>query len=466
MAIERFTQQEFEQALRSIHAGMEHLGLDAGEQSYALPVTESARILVRSSIDQTGVAADTGEDSIRLYIQILQPVAGSQVKVWRAAGRKVDAYTTRVAGWEKRMGDKVAQLFERAKQVRQPVGLCPQCNQPMWVGFVAKEGDNKGRPFASCNKGHNEFQWLDAEPVKGQVIQLEVPQAEVVERVAEQPKVAMPADPAEALDLHAMKAALKGQSPVAPKNGRSPNPSQQAVIETDPNTDIRLMAPPGSGKTFVIEHRYQHLLDMGVDPANILVVTFSKKMADEMGERIARTCPRANRDQISTIHAFCYRLLTRWDTDSRFYGWSVPKDWEVKKAIDELVEKYWDVDPEVEDQPGYAEVLVWIGNAKYLGLTVEASHQFYIEQLGDRFGGWLYKIRRDFDAFMSNRKYMLFSDMLYHTEQCLKTDAQFRNKWQRQFSQVIVDESQDTNYQAMRILITLSLEPGENKVYA
>lgn len=476
MAIDRFTKQEFEQALAHIHTGYEALGLSQGEQTYALPVTESARILVRSSIGQSGVAADTGDDSIRLFIEILQPVNGSQVKSWKAAGRKVDAYTTRVPGWPERMAGKITQLFERAKLVRQPVELCPECSKPMWTSFTSKAGKNFGRPFSSC-RDCDHFEWLDTPPAKGDIVKLEVPQEELRKEepkpVESKPEPRQPVeryvDPAEALEqaeLAQFKAALKGQNKPERKSGREPNPSQKAVIEAGVTEDIRLMAPPGSGKTFVIEHRYQYLLDQGVDPANILVVTFSKKMADEMADRITATCPRANRDQISTIHAFCYRLITRWDTNSRFYGHSVPKNWEVKKVLDELIDKVWDVDRDVEDLPGYQEVLVWIGLAKYNGLTVEQSRRFYLEQLGNRFGEFVYQIRRQFDAWLLNAKYLLFDDMLFWTEQMLKTDAQFRTKWQNQFGQVIVDESQDTNYQAMRILVTLSLEPGQNPIYA
>jgi DNA helicase-2/ATP-dependent DNA helicase PcrA len=225
------------------------------------------------------------------------------------------------------------------------------------------------------------------------------------------------------------------------------------------------MAPPGSGKTFVIEHRYQYLIQNGVSPSEILVVTFSKKMADEMLERISRTSRKVEPDQISTIHAFCYRLLTRWDKTSQFFGWAVPKDWQVKKVVDELIDKIWKYEDD-EDRPGSGEILTWIGNSKYHGLTVEESRQYFVENLGAQFGDWLYYIRKGFDQAMANQKFMLFADMLYHTEQRLKNDVKFRELWQSRFSQVIIDEGQDTNYQAMRILITLSLEPGNNPIYS
>jgi len=57
-------------------------------------------------------------------------------------------------------------------------------------------------------------------------------------------------------------------------------------------------------------------------------------------------------------------------------------------------------------------------------------------------------------------KYITFADMPYLIEQRLQSDAAFRNKYQKRFTHIIVDEAQDMFKQSMKILITLSLEPG------
>lgn len=480
--IEKFSKEQFEQALSNIHMGWESLGLDSGEETYFIPVNAQARLVVRSSVDKSGFAADTGEDSIRIWIQVYRPDwRNPQQLEWQACGKKVDAYTTRVPGWQNRMEDKIRILWDKAKTVRRPVNTCPKCGGSPWVGF-AKNGKNGGRPFAS-HRDCDYFTWLDASIEKSEVIKFDDPSpSELVEMPAKQPEsqpqvkpqinhisrtmavLVAEDDNLDDIRVDAEVAAYKaGKKQLTYK--RQPNQSQLSVIEADVNEDIRVLAPPGSGKTFVIEHRYQYLVHNSVSPEEILVVTYSKKMADEMLERISKVNRKVCSDQISTIHAFCFRLLTRWDTASQFYGWEVPKDWQVKKTIDELVEKYWKC-YEDEEKPGYAEIVTWINNAKHHGLTVEDSRQYFIRNLGARFGEWLYQIRRDFDAAMANQKFLLFSDMLYYTEHELKNNEQFRSRWQSRFSQIIVDECQDTNEQAMRILITLSLESGENPVYS
>ncbi len=63
----------------------------------------------------------------------------------------------------------------------------------------------------------------------------------------------------------------------------SPNDAQQNAIEAPVDSNLRVLAGPGSGKTFVIEHRYKFLVDNGIKSDNILVCTFGKEAATEMG---------------------------------------------------------------------------------------------------------------------------------------------------------------------------------------
>jgi hypothetical protein len=262
------------------------------------------------------------------------------------------------------------------------------------------------------------------------------------------------------------------------------NPKQLEAIKAPINANIRVLAPPGSGKTFVIERRYKYLVDNGIDPDNILVVTFSKSMADEMASRILDICPQADIDQISTIHAFCYRLLTKWDRNGDYYGWKVAggkdspvKSWEIKKWLDDFIIDEWG---RYEEKPGYQEVLEWIDTSKYHGLKSNECLNFFIKTRGLLNGKRVYNIRKKFDAMLHQRKCMTFADMLLLTELKLKEDFAFRvwcqdlklkedfafRVWcQDKFSHVIIDEGQDTTYNAMRILMTVAVESGENPIY-
>ena len=63
--IDQFSKEQFEDALSTIHPDYASLGLVNGEEVYTIPVNENARLSIRSSIDSSGYAADSGQDSIR-----------------------------------------------------------------------------------------------------------------------------------------------------------------------------------------------------------------------------------------------------------------------------------------------------------------------------------------------------------------------------------------------------------------
>lgn len=241
----------------------------------------------------------------------------------------------------------------------------------------------------------------------------------------------------------------------------NPNEAQQSAIEADLDVDLRVLAGPGSGKTFVIGYRCKFLVDNGINPETILVCTFGKEASTEMGKRILAVCPVANLDLISSIHAFCFRVLCRWYADSRYYHWKMPKNWEVKKILEDAIGLVW----QEKEKPNSQEILDAINTSKYLGLTTDNSYEWFTGQYGQDYGEWLYEVRSKFDAWLNRSRYITFSDMLFLVEQRLKNDSEFRSMLQGKFSHVIIDEAQDTNFQAMRILVTISLEPGKNTVY-
>ncbi|HLC45021.1 MAG TPA: UvrD-helicase domain-containing protein, partial [Patescibacteria group bacterium] len=89
------------------------------------------------------------------------------------------------------------------------------------------------------------------------------------------------------------------------------NDSQREAV-THGDGPVLVIAGAGSGKTRVIEYRVLHLVQQGVDPESILLLTFTRRAASEMLTRAASRDPRASKVDGGTFHAFAYRWLRKY----------------------------------------------------------------------------------------------------------------------------------------------------------
>lgn len=491
--IDSFTKAEFEAVLPVATATGQPLWYEDtpqdGEYCYVISIDNRAGIMVRSSVHvDTGHSAGTGEDSIRAWLIDLD--SGLPL------GKKVTRWTTRLPGWADRLVNNSDSVIRTLFLWRMRAGDCPYCFHPLKVSKVEdKNKQNYGRPYASCwnkqcsgQKKPGTFRWLDVVPDAGQPPYFHKTQnppsssngafnglnARAVGRVDESDSpllVSAPLPPIQPLtgqDILVHPTPTKVVKAVNYGN-RQPNPPQRAAIEMPLESSVRVISPAGSGKTTVIAFRYAYLIAQGIDPAHILAVTFSKTMADELFGRITSVCPEvigtAAANQVCTIHALCKRLLSWHYGDKR----GVAPDWEQEAALNAIAESEW---PRQELRPGWAEILDWINRAKVRGFAAHSDKDYFVDELGDYHGIRLSRAREMFDKVMKSggkkntpTGFMTFPDMPFEVEYKLRTDPAFRYKWQGQFKYVIVDEGQDTSAQALRILLTLSFPPGDNRVY-
>lgn len=170
MPIDRFTIDQFEAVLPVNKDTGEKLwestGFRQGEHEYVLPVqrsdVEDGRILIviRSSIDSTGVAGDTGEDSIRVWLEA--EVAdcdpeGNAIWVRQPIGKTAGRWITRVNGWDKRLTNKLREMYTIGRKVER----CQKCG--VWKRvYVVKDrkSENIGRLFQKCTVCKSGFKWL------------------------------------------------------------------------------------------------------------------------------------------------------------------------------------------------------------------------------------------------------------------------------------------------------------------
>jgi len=412
MAIVQFTKEEFE---KELHLPILNIRKDMGELVYELQLDSQTSIKVRSSIPENSeIAADTGENSIRMILW--------DVRNETFLG-KTETYTTRSPGWNRRMQAKLEGLVV----LRQSAGDCPECGSPKHIFIVKKDNPNNGRTFAKCMYCNSGFQWLDELHVPYFSNPLDNPKPEskpVIEVFQEQ-----------------VKAVLQS---------RDPNPEQRMVIEA-PFMPLRVEAGPGSGKTFTIARRYKFMVEAGYKPEKIIAVTFNVKMAAELGEKIVEQVPAIfgtpAMQNICTIHALCFRLLKRFKP--KYRSFEVPPEWKVKRFFEETMAVIWDA----ETRPCYEEVRDVIATASSRGLTAETATDFYYQILPERYVENVAHLHLQFEEWKSKNQFIQYSDMLLLCELMLNEDQDVA--YNARFECVIIDEAQDTNAQAMRILSKL-----------
>jgi DNA helicase-2/ATP-dependent DNA helicase PcrA len=233
------------------------------------------------------------------------------------------------------------------------------------------------------------------------------------------------------------------------------NPAQrEAVLTTE--GPVLVIAGAGSGKTRVLTRRIAHLLAaVGAKPSEILAITFTNKAAAEMRERVADLVgPPARGCWVMTFHAACGRILRReaerlgYRSNFTIYD-SADQIRLTKQCLEEL-----ERDPKRFTPRG---IHSQISNAKnqLIGPVEYASRvaSFYDQTVADVYD--LYQRR----MFASNA--VDFDDMLYLTVDVLERFPEAKERWQKSFRYVLVDEYQDTNHAQYRFLQLLA-EPDMN----
>jgi ATP-dependent DNA helicase UvrD/PcrA len=228
------------------------------------------------------------------------------------------------------------------------------------------------------------------------------------------------------------------------------NPAQrEAVLATE--GPLLVIAGAGSGKTRVLTYRVAHLINaIGAKPNEILAITFTNKAAGEMRERLERLLGRSGRGLwILTFHAACGRILRReaqrlgYRSNFTIYD-QADQVRLVKQCLEEL-----ERDPKRFTPRGIHNQISHAKNRLVHPDDYAAQVQsFYDQTVADAYQ--LYQRR----LFASNA--VDFDDLLMLTVDVLERFPDAREKWQKAFRYVLVDEYQDTNHAQYRLLQLLA----------
>ncbi|HEY2459331.1 MAG TPA: UvrD-helicase domain-containing protein [Candidatus Acidoferrum sp.] len=229
------------------------------------------------------------------------------------------------------------------------------------------------------------------------------------------------------------------------------NPEQRLAAETTEGP-VLILAGAGTGKTRALTYRMANLIAHGVPADAILAVTFTNKAAEEMRNRVMGLLSRAGvppaAPWLSTFHSFCARLLRKEAPNA-----GLPRDFAIYDDDDQISAVKLTINKlQIEDDSlTPRNVLSRISHAKNHGKTPEMLRSEAIGQDGRRVAD----IFAAYEKLLQQSNAVDFDDLLLRSAKLLRENIAVRERWQRRFQYIHVDEYQDTNrvqYELMRLL--------------
>lgn len=217
------------------------------------------------------------------------------------------------------------------------------------------------------------------------------------------------------------------------------NPQQKEAVQTTEGP-LLVVAGAGSGKTSVLTRRIAYLVEEnGVNPWNILAITFTNKAASEMRERENKLLgPAAQSIWMSTFHALCVRILRR-DADKIGYS----HNFSIADSAEQLtlikhIEKDLNINPKMFDP---RKILSVISNGKNDLLTPSQ----FADNAASPFEKTASEVYAEYQKRLKRDQIMDFDDLIMQTLVLFKTDPATLHYYQNKFRYILVDEYQDTN---------------------
>ncbi len=234
------------------------------------------------------------------------------------------------------------------------------------------------------------------------------------------------------------------------------NPQQREAVETV-RGPLLILAGAGSGKTRVITYRIAYLVEHeNVAADRILAVTFTNKAAAEMAERVQQLIGQHSlaKPAISTFHSFCVRMLRRDINALQVNGKGYTRDFVIydesdqQQVVKQAIKRLGIDDKKLTPR----SVLGLISSAKN---HMQDPQEMYLNSAEPKMEriAHIYKIYKD-ELLKANA--LDFDDLLLESVRLLKGDAATREKYQRRFQYMLVDEYQDTNRPQYEIMCALS----------
>lgn len=214
---------------------------------------------------------------------------------------------------------------------------------------------------------------------------------------------------------------------------------REAVFQTE--GPVLILAGAGSGKTRVLTHRIAYLIEeVGVNPWNIMAITFTNKAASEMRERVDKIVDFGSESiWVSTFHSTCVRILRRY-IDRIGYGnnFSI-YDTEDQKSVMKDVCRRLQIDTKIYKEKA---LLSQISKAKDEMLTPD---ELELQAAGDFAKKKIAAVYREYQKQLKSNNALDFDDLLMKTVELFRLCPDVLESYQNRFRYIMVDEYQDTN---------------------
>lgn len=229
------------------------------------------------------------------------------------------------------------------------------------------------------------------------------------------------------------------------------NPMQQeAVYHTE--GPVLILAGAGSGKTRVLTHRIAYLIEeKGVNPWNIMAITFTNKAAQEMRERVDQIVGFGSESiWVSTFHSSCVRMLRRFIDRIGYENNFTIYDTDDQKTVIKEVCKRLNIDTKMFKE---RSLMAAISSAKDELISPEAFKR-------DAGQDWsLQTVARVYEAYqkqLAMNNALDFDDLIAKTVELLEASPEVLDYYQQRFRYIMVDEYQDTNTAQFRFVSLLA----------
>ncbi len=224
---------------------------------------------------------------------------------------------------------------------------------------------------------------------------------------------------------------------------------RQAVQQTE--GPVLILAGAGSGKTRVLTHRIAYLIEEnGVNPWNILAITFTNKAAGEMRERVDSLVGYGSESiWVATFHATCVRILRRYidqigfDTNFTIY------DTDDQKNVMKEICKRLQIDTKVYKERSFLSA---ISSAKD---ELISPQEYAMNSMGDFGKQKIAQVYQEYQAALRKNNALDFDDLIVKTIELFKARPEVLESYQNRFRYIMVDEYQDTNtaqFELIRLL--------------